>query len=145
MKFLFSICLLFLCSTVFSQKKTADDVIGTWITANGKARVEIYKDGKFYSGKIVWLKEPLKDGKPKHDIKNPSPALRTRLVVALIILRGFKFDGDEEWQDGEIYDPESGKTYSCKITMPASNILKVRGYIGISLLGRTEVWKRLQN
>jgi uncharacterized protein (DUF2147 family) len=145
MKFLFTICLLFLYSAVFPQKKTADDVIGTWITANGKARVEIYKDGKFYSGKIVWLKEPLKDGKPKHDVKNPAPALRSRTVVGLIILRGFKFDGDEEWQDGEIYDPESGKTYSCKITMPALNILKVRGYIGISLLGRTEVWKRLHH
>jgi uncharacterized protein (DUF2147 family) len=133
---------VFLSTSGFAQNLVADDITGTWVTRESKARIEIFKSGKTYSGRIAWLKEPLKDGKPKTDIKNPSPSLRHRTIVGLTILNGFEFDGDDEWEDGKIYDPETGKTYSCKISMPDRNTLRVRGYIGVSLLGRTEVWKR---
>ena len=63
--------------------------------------------------------------------------------MGINILEGFSYDEDLEWEDGEIYDPDNGKTYSCVMNLiPEKNILEVRGYIGISLIGRTEEWIR---
>jgi uncharacterized protein (DUF2147 family) len=90
----------------------------------------------------VWLKNPNDNGKPKVDKNNPDNSKRNQSVVGLLILKEFKFDGDDEWEDGDIYDPESGKTYSCYLSLKDKHNLKVRGYVGISLFGRTEVWTR---
>jgi len=128
--------------TIFAQIK-ADDIVGAWLT-NGKepAKIQIYKSGEKYYGKIVWLQNPTDIGKPKLDKNNPDKNKRNQPIVGLVILKAFKFDGDDEWEDGDIYDPESGKTYSCFITLKNKTTLKVRGYIGISLLGRTELWTK---
>jgi uncharacterized protein (DUF2147 family) len=119
----------------------ADDILGIWLT-QGKdpAKIQIFKTGDHYFGKIVWLQFPLRDGKPKTDQHNPDKDKQSRPVIGLEILHQFKFDGTDEWKDGEVYDPESGKTYSCTISFKDKNTLKVRGYVGISLLGRTENW-----
>lgn len=128
----------------------ADAVLGPWLTAEGKARVEIVKDHGVYDGRIVWLKEPLypaddkqgMGGKPKVDRENPDPKLQTRPIIGLPLIQGFSYAGDNVWKDGKIYDPESGKLYSCKLTLMMDGRLKVRGYLGISLFGRTEIWTR---
>ncbi|NBU04628.1 MAG: DUF2147 domain-containing protein, partial [Bacteroidetes bacterium] len=99
--------------------------------------------GKFY-GKIVWLKEPLKNGKPKVDDLNPNPAKRSVPLMNLQILKDFVYDADDkEWEDGTIYDPKNGKTYSCYMTLDGTK-LNVRGYVGVSMIGRTSVWTRVQ-
>ena len=128
----------------------ADGVLGQWLTADGKAKVEVVKDGDVYDGRIVWLKEPLypaddalgMGGMPKVDRKNPDPSLQNRPIIGLPLIQGFKYDGDSVWKDGTIYDPDSGKLYSCKMTLMMDGRLKVRGYVGISLFGRTEIWTR---
>ncbi len=136
------LCLSFLLSlTAIAQKAKPDDIIGTWVSGENKAKIQIYKSGNKYYGRIIWLKEPTKDGKPKVDKHNPDPQKRGNPVVGLVVLRDFVYD-DGQWDSGEIYDPSSGNNYSCKITMPNKNTMKVRGYLGISLFGRTEVWKR---
>ena len=66
--------------------------------------------------------------------------MRITRIIGLIILKDFKFDDDDEWKSGDIYDPENGKTYSSYTYLKDKNTLKVRGYVGISLLGRTEIW-----
>lgn len=76
------------------------------------------------------------------DKHNPNPALRNRPTLGLEILKDFSFDGKDEWKDGTIYDPKSGKTYSCYIRMENKNKLKIRGFIGVSMLGRTTYWTR---
>ena len=142
LKFIFLIEAMAIMISSFAQIK-ADDVIGTWLT-NGKepAKIQIYKSGDKYFGKIVWLKNPAENGKPKFDANNPDESKRNQPLIGLVILKDFKFDGDDEWKEGDIYDPESGKTYSCFLTLKDKNSLKVRGYIGISLIGRTETWAR---
>jgi len=130
---------------VFSQNN-ADDVLGVWLNQDKDAHVEMVKrNGKIY-GKIIWIKEPIdsETGKPKVDKHNPDPALKARPTLGLEILTGFTFDGDDEWSGGEIYDPKSGKTYSSYMAFDSKDVLKIRGYIGVSLLGRTTYWTRVK-
>ncbi len=128
-------------------QNAGDRILGVWLTEEGKAKVQIYKkdDGKYY-GKIIWLKEPTyPDGRPKVDRHNPDPKLRNRPIIGLEILKGFEWDEDDnEWDDGEIYDPESGNTYDAYMWLEDENTLKIRGYIGFSMIGRTTTWKRVK-
>ena len=63
-------------------------------------------------------------------------------MQGLTILEGFSYQEENLWSGGTIYDPNSGKTYKCKLSLNDDGTLKVRGYVGVSLFGRTEVWKR---
>ena len=120
-----------------------DDIIGVWLTTGKEpAKIQIYKSGDKFYGKIIWLQNPLEGGKQRVDANNPDKSKRNELIIGLIILKGFKFNGDDEWKGGDIYDPENGKTYSSYISLKDKNTLKVRGYVGISLFGRTETWTR---
>jgi uncharacterized protein (DUF2147 family) len=120
-----------------------DDILGEWFTDEKEAVVRIYKNRHgFYFGKITWLKNPKeKSGQPKLDKENPDPKLRNQPIIDLVILRGFRFESGR-WTDGTIYDPDNGKTYKCTIRMESDNELHVRGYIGVSALGRTTTWTR---
>jgi uncharacterized protein (DUF2147 family) len=139
MKKLFIIALIMV--SYFSVN--AQDVIGRWKsiddeTGKAKSIIEIYKQGDKYFGKIVkLLNEP--DGicrtcKTKYKNKN---------IEGLVILKDLEKD-DDEYNDGEIMDPKNGKTYSCYIKLESANKLKVRGYMGFSLLGRTQYWYRVE-
>lgn len=121
----------------------ADEAAGLWRTVEGKAVVEIYRCGEELCGRIVWLMEPIKDGNPVRDDKNPSDSLRTRLVLGLTIMEGFVYDDEREWTGGTIYDPESGDTYSAKMYLKDEQTLELRGYVLIPLFGRSELWTRL--
>jgi len=139
-----SLIIIFLFSVkAFSQTK-ADDIIGIWLTGGKEpANIQVYKSGDKFYGKIIWLKNPTENGNQRVDANNPNKTKRSNPIIGLIILTGFKFDGDDEWKGGDIYDPESGNTYSSYIYLKDKNTLKVRGYVGISLFGRTEVWTRI--
>ena len=118
-----------------------DDVLGYWLTNDGEAKVEIYKENKKYSGKVVWLKRMKnEDGTERTDKNNPDKSLQSRPLLGLNLIKNFVFDRGK-WEDGEIYDPESGKTYDCVIKKKGEK-LEVRGYIGISMFGRTVVWTK---
>ncbi len=130
---------------LFAQDKEGDAIVGLWETGTGKARVNIIKSGNYYYGRIVWLREPNnEEGKPKVDKNNPDETKRTVALLGLRMLSSFEFKGNNLWEDGTIYDPESGSTYSCTINMTDKNTMNIRGYIGISAFGRTDVWKRLE-
>ncbi|MCY1538126.1 hypothetical protein D9M68_736500 [compost metagenome] len=104
----------------------------------------MFKEGEKFFGKLIWLKEPYNEkGLPKTDIKNPDPKARTRPLLGLELLRDFIFENGK-WTAGKIYDPKSGKTYSCILSLRENGQLNIRGYIGISLLGRSEDWKRVK-
>ncbi len=125
----------------------ADKLTGIWEPSNGRARVKIDKIGNKYYGRIVWLIEPNdpETGEPKTDVKNPDPELRSTPLRGYRMLKDFVWnEEDSQWIDGTIYDPLSGSTYECIITMEDDNTLSIRGFIGVQALGRTDVWKRLQ-
>ena len=145
-KYFTCIVLIVLTAVSISAKAQTDKIEGLWYNDIKSAKVLITKasNGKFY-GKVVWLKEPLKNGKPKVDELNSDEKLRTRPRLGLPVLADFVKDGDDnnKYTDGTIYDPNNGKTYSCKMTYKG-NTLDIRGYIGISLFGRTTTWSRAE-
>ncbi len=142
-KLILATLLLLSLQTVFGQK--TDAILGKWMNPDGKGEVQIYKKGNLYFGRLVWLKFPVDEetGKSKLDKHNPDAALRLRPELGLEILKNFTFNGDNGYEGGTIYDPKNGETYSCKMTLDGDR-LKIRGYIGISLLGRNEVWARVK-
>ncbi len=134
----------FLVASLSSFAQNADAVIGKWLNKDKNAHIYIYKKGDTYFGKIAWLKEPLNEvNKPKVDEQNPKQSLRTRQILNLEILQNFKFNNGI-WEDGTIYDPRYGKTYSCVISLEGNDQLHVRGFIGVSLIGRTDTWTRVK-
>jgi len=133
-----------------------DTILGVWATdpegENGQAHVEITKVDGQYVGKIIWLEVPVYPpdddggmaGQKKVDRENPDPALRNRPILGLDMLEGFIYAGDNLWKKGTIYDPESGKTYKSKMKLDENGVLKVRGYVGLSMIGRTTEWTRVE-
>lgn len=120
----------------------ADDmqakVLGNWLTEpkDGIIQVSQSNDGSV-QGRIVGGNEP-----GKLDSKNPDPAKRNQVLRGQVIMSGLKYDGQGKWSGGSIYDPKSGSSYKCKIELQPDGSLKVRGFIGFALLGKTQVWTR---
>ena len=145
-RFLLPLLILFVAIVSFAPKDNSDAVVGTWLNGTKKGHVQIYKQGGTFFGKLIYLTEPNDPatGKPKTDINNADAAKRTRPLINLPLMYNFKYDGGNIWSDGKIYNPEDGKEYNCKMTLKNPNTLDVRGYVGISLLGKTQTWTRIK-
>jgi uncharacterized protein (DUF2147 family) len=130
--------------SVSAQAHKADDILGTWLNQEATGKVTIYKENGKYFGKLVWLRTPNDSitGKPRTDKENPDASLKATPLIGLVNLKDFTFNGKEEWSEGTIYDPKNGKTYSCKIQFESANKLKIRGYVGVSMLGRNTFWTK---
>jgi uncharacterized protein (DUF2147 family) len=114
-------------------------ILGTWLTQNkdGVVAISIGAAGKL-EGRIV----AGSSGAKRLDEKNPDPTLRARPLLGTVMLEGFHYVGDGRWTGGTIYDPNNGKTYSCNLELTQPDMLKIRGYVGMPLFGRTEMWTR---
>jgi uncharacterized protein (DUF2147 family) len=124
-------------SPVVGDWKTIDDGTG-----REKALVRIEEVGGELRGRIIKLLDPA-------DLQRPGTCdkcegeLRGAPVVGLAILSGMKPAGDGEWDSGHVLDPESGKTYRCRLRLSDDGqSLNVRGFIGISLFGRSQTWRK---
>ena len=128
----------------FAQAHKADDILGTWLNEEATGKIQLYKENGKYFGKLVWLKEPTDkvSGLPRTDKENPDAKLKTAPLIGMVNMKNFSFDGKEEWSGGTIYDPKNGKTYKCYIEFESPTKLKVRGYVGFSLLGRNTYWTK---
>ena len=116
-------------------------VEGRWLTQEKDGWIRITLVGDSLEGSIAGA-PPGSPSEREFDDRNPDPALRNRPLDGLTIMTGFEYDGDGRWKSGTVYDPNSGKTYRCTITQVDDNTLKIRGYIGVSLFGRSETWTR---
>jgi uncharacterized protein (DUF2147 family) len=135
MKKIFILLIMFCIGHFVNAQTNPMDVLGDWVNEKRDAKFNIYKNGNMYYGKLIWGK-----GSEIKDVKNPNPDLRNRDIIGLVLLNNFIYDGNGIWKNGTIYDPREGKTYSCKITIKDKTTLLVRGYVGLSLFGRTETW-----
>lgn len=144
-KFLALAALVFLKIQTYGQNINSDQIIGTWLIESKDAKIEIFKKDNEYCGKLVWSNTMYEaDGKTsKKDVNNTEASLRTRNIKDLLILRDFKYE-DGAYKDGKIYDIKGGKTYSCIIKLRGTDTMLVKGYIGISLLGKTVSFMRVK-
>ncbi len=131
---------------VAAKTKTIE---GLWVMPDGSALIEVYKLKQTMAVRIVALRDttftvadessPL--GQVRRDIHNPDARLQNRSLINLNIAWGLTHQAGR-WAGGEIYDPGSGNTYSCELELASDGFLRVRGYMGFSLLGRTLYWQR---
>lgn len=132
-------CLFYIISfSTFGQgSNPADAIIGTYWSPDKDAKISIYKENNQYFGKTIWTRVA------GIDTLNPDPIKARRDLVGLVLLENFVYK-DQKWQGGTIYDPKSGNTYQCKMWLEEQH-LKARGFIGISLFGRTELFRRFED
>lgn len=121
-----------------------DAIIGVWMAGGGKGHVQIFKQNGKYYGKIIWLRNAKEaNGEIKVDKNNPNPALRQKPIIGLILLRDFVYKKGE-WTEGFVYNTADGKEYKSYITLKDQNTLAVRGYVGVSWIGKTDTWVRVR-
>lgn len=138
--------MLLLSVTGFAQQP-ADKIIGKWESVDGdvKLHFDIFKqDGKYF-GRLLWasnMYEP--DGKtPKKDFKNPDEKLQSRSRQNIVNITNLEYE-DGEYNNGKLYNPSEGDTYSLKAKLKNADELHFRGYLGIALLGKTMKFKRIK-
>ncbi|MDB5246747.1 MAG: peptide protein [Segetibacter sp.] len=135
--------LIFFVSVGF-RGNSADEILGVWANETNKGHLQLYKQNGKYYGKIVWLNQPNDEtGKPKVDKNNPDDKVRKERLLGLVMLKDFRYENGE-WTDGKIYNPDDGKEYQCNMKLKDSKTLSVRGYIGISLFGKTQKFTRIR-
>lgn len=117
------------------EPAAADAITGVWQTKSG-GYVQIYDAGDSYAGRVVGSV----DGVAQYDVNNPDPDKRGRRLLGITVLHGLQYEGDMAWGGGQIYDPGNGETYQLKVYLRAPAKLEVRGYIGFSLFGRSQIW-----
>lgn len=132
---------------VNAQPAGGEAFTGEWVMADGSAVVAIAQHQHEWQIRILAVRDPaytsaddgLPRGEPRVDLHNPDQALRSRGLGQLLIGEGFTLEGDA-LTGGRIYDPGSGNNYKSTLTLMPDGLLQVRGFIGISLLGRTMYW-----
>jgi len=133
----FVLVLFCLRVVAFGQNADADKILGTYATEGNKGKIVIKKSGNKYNGTLTWTH--IADATDKN---NPDKTKRNNKLVGTEIVKDFIYAGNHVWEKGNVYDPESGKTYSGKISLNKDGNLDVRGFVGISAFGRTTVWTR---
>jgi len=141
MRTLINVVALFVLAWPATASADVPDVNGTWLSGDGDGLIAVRVEGTRISATILGSRNDQVD-RPKTDVNNPDPMLRSRPLIGLELFDGFRYEGAGEWAGGTIYDPNNGKTYSCKLKLIGPDTLNVRGFIGISLIGRSETWKR---
>jgi uncharacterized protein (DUF2147 family) len=117
-----------------------DKIVGVWFNEDKTSKIEIYKAGETYSGKIVWLAEMEKNpGQKPKDKNNPNPKMRDREILGLNMLSNLKYSGGT-WNNGLIYSPKRGIYANCKVELLSQSKLKI--IVTKSGFTNTQIWTR---
>lgn len=131
--------------------QAADRIVGVYYVVEeesgeeSKIKIARDEDGTYYA-QVVWMKNPdMPDGSPKLDFNNPDPALRTVRADQIKMMTGLQYNAKkDEWEHGKVYNPINGKMYKSYMEFVGENRLKVRGYLGVAMLGRTMYWTKVE-
>jgi uncharacterized protein (DUF2147 family) len=120
----------------------ASDPTGTWLVADGTAKVRIIACGEAVCGTVVWLSQPMDaaTGQPKTDKLNSDPAKRSRPMLGVEVILGMQRRGEDATWSGQIYNPDSGNIYNGSIALTDPTRLRVKGCVLIFC--KTEIWTR---
>ena len=139
------LCLLsFFLLSYSTYAQNNKSVLGDWYNEEKDAVINIFEaEDQTISGKIIWMLNPNdENGDPKTDPLNPNQDLRKRSRLGMVMMHGFTYVDNNVWDNGKLYDPKKGKTYTGMITLKDANTLDLRGYIGLSFIGRSSTWTR---
>jgi uncharacterized protein (DUF2147 family) len=128
---------------VHAQQAPADVVLGTWEADDGSVKLNMYKAGSELQAHLLYGNEVVEADNVtfKKDMKNPDPALRSRSLKNIVFIWGLRWD-NEKWSGGTLYDGSSGRTYRCNVEFKDGK-MQLRGYLGISVLGQTRSFHRV--
>ena len=127
-----------------AQNSTQDAILGKWMNAEKDLAVEVYKQNGQYRAKVIWF--VCENGTKMSDFndkKNPDAALKNRPWLGLEVLNGLFYNGDNEWNKGYIYDPNTGHTFRSICRLENSHTLKVRGYWLYEWIGKNMTFNRM--
>lgn len=128
---------------LLAGRAEAADPRGVWLVEN-KVAVEIFPCTEGLCGRIVGLADPRdRSGQPKHDRRNPDPALRQRPLCGLGVLSGLRPAGPDRWEGGTFYNPDDGHRYNTSARMDSADRLTARFYVGMPLLGESRTLTRI--
>ena len=137
--------LLMLAMTASPESIRSHDIVGIWEAESGNYQVEIYQEAGAYAGKLIWLEENLDyEGKPIRDWLNPNEKLKGQKVEGSVCLIDLRYVGEGTYGQGKVYDFLSGRHYQARIELLGRNRAKLRGFIAMPILGRSEYFRRVE-
>lgn len=123
-----------------------DKILGKWLSVEKNVMVQVYKNGNKYAAKLVWFDDSDDKNKPMNirvDYKNPDKSLQNRKLIGMEVVNNLDFNPTTNtWENGEIYDAKSGRTWSSAATITPEDLLKVTGYWHFKFLGKSIAFKR---
>lgn len=140
-------CFFLFIANILNQSVTtpnSDRICGKWMSAEKNLTVLVYKSGDQFKAKIIWFRDdpslPMGEWRDKN---NPDPALRSRKILGMEILRDIKYDADgNSWEGGMIYDAKHGREWNASAYINKEGLLKVKGYWHFKFIGRTMTFHR---
>lgn len=135
---------LLLCATpLLGASSPTASPEGRWLTEKKNGIVEIFRCDDALCGRLAWFRiKPSDPNRQGLDLNNPDPSRRNQSMCGLAFMTGFKPAEPNKWDNGTVYDPDSGNFYRASMTLQPDGTLRLRGYIVISLIGASEVWTR---
>lgn len=131
--------------TSVNTSREANRIVGIWQSEEKNLQIEMMEEGGHYAGKMVWFLCTSGEAMmcSYRDTENPNPKLTTRPLIGMNVVEKIYYQGDNVWGDGKIYDPNTGRTYDARITLPTPNTAIVRGYWKFRWIGKSIVFHRL--
>jgi uncharacterized protein (DUF2147 family) len=128
-----------------ANPEDSDQICGKWMSSEKNIIVQVYKTGEEFKAKVVWFHDddskPMDEWRDKH---NPDPALRSRRLVGMEILRNLKYDkSSHTWEDGMIYDAQHGREWNAAAYIDKQGMLRIKGYWHLKLFGKTMIFQRI--
>ena len=146
-KFIFLSILIVMTVLKAASQNNADRIVGQWMSEENNMAVEIYKAGKFYEAKVIWVdnsNDKRTSMNAGYDARNPDETLRKRKIIGLVVMNSLMYnEQNNDWEQGQIYDPHSGKYWNATASLTKGGLLKVRGYWGFQLLGKDLLFKKI--
>lgn len=144
--FFLSVVMITVVQKSFSQNNP-DQIIGSWMSAENNLEVEIFKAGDNYKARVDWFDDSDDKSRPMNtrcDFRNPDETLRKRKIIGLVVMNGLIYNEENnDWEQGKIYDPHSGKDWNAKVCFTKNGLLKVRGYWSFQLLGKDLLFRKI--
>jgi uncharacterized protein (DUF2147 family) len=146
-----TLLLVFVCVSLNASHvnlEPCDRICGKWRSDKKNCIVQVFKDGEDYKAKLLWFDNSDEPGKPmdsRTDIKNPDVNLRSRKLIGMLVLEDLEYKAkSDSWENGLIYDAQTGKKWSSSATLTPEGSLKVTGYWHFKFIGRTMSFHRVQ-